>query len=57
MFSEWVRMKLFIYQEGKVTIWIFCYLYDLGKSNVKVFGIDSKVTTRFKDVAGQDEAK
>lgn len=29
----------------------------MGKSNVKVFGEDSKVKARFKDVAGLDEAK
>lgn len=29
----------------------------MGKSNVKVFGVDSKVDARFKDVAGLDEAK
>ena len=31
---------------------IFNIFNVLGKSNVKVFGIDSKVNTRFKDVAG-----
>jgi AFG3 family protein len=29
----------------------------MSKSNVKVFGVDSKVSARFKDVAGLDEAK
>lgn len=28
-----------------------------GKSNAKIFGIDSKINVKFKDVAGLDEAK
>ena len=28
-----------------------------GKSNVKIFGTDKNVKTKFKDVAGLDEAK
>ena len=28
-----------------------------GKSNVKIYGLDSKVKVSFKDVAGLDEAK
>jgi len=31
--------------------------FGMGKSNAKVFGIDSIVKTKFKDVAGLDEAK
>jgi len=30
---------------------------DLGKSNVKIFGLDTKVNVKFADVAGLDEAK
>ena len=32
--------------------WMF-----LGKSDVKVFGIDSQIKVKFRDVAGLDEAK
>lgn len=31
--------------------------YLLGKTNVKIYGLDNKIATRFKDVAGLDEAK
>ena len=30
---------------------------SLGKSQVKIYGIDQQIKTRFKDVAGLDEAK
>lgn len=29
-------------------------VFNMGKSNVKVFGVDSQVKTKFKDVAGLD---
>lgn len=32
-------------------------VFGMGKSNVKVYGLDSKVKVTFKDVAGLDEAK
>jgi AFG3 family protein len=32
-------------------------VFGMGKSNVKVFGVDTQVKVRFKDVAGLDEAK
>eukprot|EP01016_Furgasonia_blochmanni_P035642 TRINITY_DN396_c0_g2_i5.p1 TRINITY_DN396_c0_g2~~TRINITY_DN396_c0_g2_i5.p1 ORF type:complete len:564 (-),score=141.08 TRINITY_DN396_c0_g2_i5:53-1744(-) len=32
-------------------------LFGIGKSNVKVFDVDSQVKVKFKDVAGLDEAK
>jgi len=32
-------------------------IFNMGKSQVKIYGIDNKIKTRFKDVAGQDEAK
>lgn len=32
-------------------------LFFVGKSNVKVFGVDNNVKVRFKDVAGMTEAK
>ncbi|EGR33789.1 hypothetical protein IMG5_037830 [Ichthyophthirius multifiliis] len=32
-------------------------IFSMGKSNVKIFGVGTKVKTKFKDVAGQDEAK
>jgi len=32
-------------------------IFGIGKSNVKIFGLDTKVKVAFKDVAGLDEAK
>ena len=32
-------------------------IFNLGKSNVKIFDIDNAVKTKFKDVAGLEEAK
>lgn len=32
-------------------------MMGMKKSQFKVYGIDHKIKTRFKDVAGQDEAK
>jgi AFG3 family protein len=29
----------------------------MGKTNIKPYGIEKKISIRFKDVAGQDEAK
>lgn len=30
---------------------------EMGKSNVQVFGVDKKIKTRFKHVAGMEQAK
>ena len=32
-------------------------VFGMGKSNAKVYGLDTKINIRFKDVAGLDEAK
>jgi len=32
-------------------------IFNVGKSQVKVYGLENKIKTRFKDVAGLDEAK
>jgi AFG3 family protein len=32
-------------------------MFSMGKSNVQVFGVDKKIKTRFKHVAGMDQAK
>ncbi len=32
-------------------------IFNVGKSQVKVYGLDNKIKTKFKDVAGLDEAK
>jgi len=32
-------------------------IFGMTKGNFKVFGLDKKIETRFKDVAGMDEAK
>ena len=32
-------------------------MIGMKKSQFKVYGIDNKISTRFSDVAGQDEAK
>ena len=32
-------------------------IFSMGKSKVKVFGVENKIDTRFKDVAGLNEAK
>jgi len=32
-------------------------IFGMGKSKIKVFGIDSKVKVKFSDVAGLSEAK
>jgi AFG3 family protein len=32
-------------------------MFSMGKSNVQVFGLDKKIKTRFKHVAGMDQAK
>ncbi len=31
--------------------------FSMGKTNIKPYGIEKKISIRFKDVAGQDEAK
>ena len=30
---------------------------SMGKTNVQIYGVDKKIPTKFKDVAGLDEAK
>lgn len=32
-------------------------MFGMGKSNVQVYGVDKKIKTRFKHVAGMDSAK
>ncbi len=32
-------------------------MFNMGKSNVTVYGDEKKMKTRFKDVAGMDNAK
>lgn len=32
-------------------------LFGMGKSGAQIFGLDQKISVRFKDVAGLDEAK
>ena len=32
-------------------------MFNMGKSNVQVYGVDKKIKTRFKHVAGMDQAK
>ena len=32
-------------------------IMGIGKSKVKVFGVENKINIRFKDVAGLDESK
>eukprot|EP00330_Aristerostoma_sp_ATCC50986_P010559 CAMPEP_0114588888 /NCGR_PEP_ID=MMETSP0125-20121206/11488_1 /TAXON_ID=485358 ORGANISM="Aristerostoma sp., Strain ATCC 50986" /NCGR_SAMPLE_ID=MMETSP0125 /ASSEMBLY_ACC=CAM_ASM_000245 /LENGTH=569 /DNA_ID=CAMNT_0001785529 /DNA_START=585 /DNA_END=2294 /DNA_ORIENTATION=- len=32
-------------------------ILGMGKTNVRIYGVDNKIKTRFKDVAGLDEAK
>ena len=32
-------------------------MMSMGKSNVQVFGVDKKIKTRFKHVAGMEQAK
>jgi ATP-dependent Zn protease len=32
-------------------------MFQMGKTNVKMFGVENKINTRFADVAGQESAK
>ena len=32
-------------------------IFGMGKSNVQVYGVDKKIKTRFKHVAGMESAK
>lgn len=32
-------------------------IFNMGKSNVTVYGVDKKIKTRFKHVAGMESAK
>ena len=32
-------------------------MMNMGKSNVQIFGVDKKIKTRFKHVAGMEQAK
>ena len=32
-------------------------IFSMGKSNVQVYGVDKKIKSRFKHVAGMDNAK
>jgi ATP-dependent Zn protease len=31
--------------------------FSMGKTDIKPYGVDKKISTRFKDVAGQEAAK
>ena len=32
-------------------------IFGMGKSNVQIYGVDKKIKTRFKHVAGMESAK
>jgi hypothetical protein len=32
-------------------------MFQMGKTNIKIYGVDHKISTRFENVAGQEPAK